>query len=74
MQHGDLLPDCLDRARLSNDVSVANAWVRGVRNQIRLALKDKRFDFLLAGELAEAQATQREAIAALEQHRKEHGC
>jgi hypothetical protein len=74
MQHGDLIPDCPERVRLSNDVSAANSRVRNVRNQIRLAVKDERFDFFLARELAEARATEGAAVAALERHRKAHGC
>jgi hypothetical protein len=65
---------CVEQARLSDIVAKAVRAVNSVKLEQTQAWKEKRDTVPFAAVLAQARIAERRAVAALDQHKKEHGC
>lgn len=65
---------CPERLKLSNDVTLAIQKSYAAKADFERAAKQKKNTEALASALADARIAERAAIAALDKHRKEHGC
>jgi hypothetical protein len=70
------MPDlqCPERTQLSEAVVKAVQDVYAAHSAYHLAIAEKRYTALTAVSLQDARTAERLAVAALDKHRKEHGC